>query len=86
MFAFQSSLDLIFILFIAENIPWYKKAIFWICGIEGLARKKSNSAQKESDIPEMKMDIDEDPCQSSLVNILAMMLMVGTAFVWGYYA
>lgn len=68
---------------VTDNLKWYKKAMYWICGVEGLTAQKSHKPQA---VIEMSMDIHENPCQSTLVNIAAMVLMVGTAFVWGYYA
>lgn len=70
------------IIAILGPVPWYKKAIYWICGIESLANKKSQVPIT----PEQDKSIDEDPLHATIVNTIAIALMVGTAFMWGFYA
>lgn len=64
-----------------EPIAWYKKAAYWVCGIENMANNKQPHV-----MPEMEMDINEEPCYATLVNTLAVTILLGTAFVVGYYA
>ncbi|KAF6019352.1 SLC5A9 [Bugula neritina] len=67
---------------VEDKSPCYKRALYWICGIERLR----NSSSKQENISSVNMSIDENPCHSTIVNILAMTLMIATAFVWGFYA
>lgn len=69
---------------ITDKIPCYKKAIYWICGIENMSNSSKN--RKGMEPIEMDMSIAEDSTQSTAVNVMAIILMIGTAFMWGYYA
>lgn len=69
-----------FLFYTVEPMPWYKRAAYWVCGIENMANNQQHV------MPEMKMDIEEDPCHASIVNTLAITLLLGTAFMVGYYA
>ena len=74
-----------FVVVSGQGIPCYKKALYWICGIENMSSNKEKARQRCQPI-EMDMDIHEDPCKASIINIVAVVLMIGTAFMWGYYA
>jgi len=58
-------------------------AVYWICGIENMAIKEKQEAH-----PDVEMDtsIDEDPCWSQIMNSIAIVLMIATAFMWGFFA
>lgn len=64
-------------------IPWYKKAMLWICGIENM---DADSSQSQVAPSEEDMNIEEDPFWASVTNTSAVMLMIGAAFLWGYFA
>lgn len=65
----------------ADNIPMYKKALYWICGVESLYK-----ADDTRQAPEMDMSIDESSAWSKANNISAVMLLIVLGFVCGYYA
>lgn len=76
----------ILIFSVSDVAPWYKRAVYWVCGVEGLSNDSGKGENKQQVVTELDMNINENPCHSTLVNVAAMTLMVATAFVWGYYA
>ncbi|KAF6035500.1 SLC5A9 [Bugula neritina] len=65
------------------SFPWYKKAIYWICGVENMT---SSSHDSDKPVEEADMSIDEDPRWSRWTNFSAVVVMIAAAFVWGFYA
>ena len=47
---------------------------------------KCKTNKKDNIVAEMNMDIQEKPLHSIFVNTAAVVLMIATAFIWGYYA
>ncbi|XP_067938623.1 sodium/glucose cotransporter 4-like [Watersipora subatra] len=65
------------------RLPWYKKAVYWICGVENM---DASSHESQDAVPEECMNIEEDPFWSRVVNTCAILLMIAAAFNWGFYA
>ncbi|CAD5113706.1 DgyrCDS2868 [Dimorphilus gyrociliatus] len=63
-----------------ENIPWYKKAFFWICGIE----KQEQS--RETSIIDDKMTLKEDRLYKWICNINAVILLSVATFMFGFFS
>lgn len=70
-------------IWVVAQAPWYKKAVYWICGIENMDSSSHESQAVPSDAD---MSIEEDPFWSSIINTSAVLLMIGAAFMWGFYA
>ncbi|KAF6035499.1 SLC5A9 [Bugula neritina] len=65
------------------SFPWYKKAIYWICGVENMT---SSSHDSDKPVEAADMSIEEDPRWSRWTKVGAVVIMLITVFVWGFYA
>lgn len=61
--------------------PWYKRVVYWICGIE-----TSPTAENDTVIEELTLSIDEKPKWVLINEIAAVTLMVAVACLWGFFA
>ncbi|KAK3595789.1 hypothetical protein CHS0354_025425 [Potamilus streckersoni] len=69
-----------------EDLPWYKKACMWICGIEKMDEQPKLS-EEEMKILEMKQcSIHEEKWPRRILSINAILLMTMAIFLWGFYA
>nr|AKN21417.1 slc5a-2 [Schmidtea mediterranea] len=70
-------------------LPWYRKAINWVCGIEDLKNAKDQpvlTAQELEEIQKLQNSIQEDPKWKLVVNTICLTLITITIFYWGFYA
>ncbi|THD19989.1 Sodium/glucose cotransporter [Fasciola hepatica] len=61
--------------------PWYKRVVYWICGIE-----TSPTSENDTVIEELTLSIDEKPKWVLINEVAAVTLMVAVACLWGFFA
>lgn len=67
-----------------DHIPWWKKIILWVCGIE--KHDEPELTEEERLAFEAKQtSLEEDPFWSKVVSVNAIMLMVVAVFFWAFF-
>lgn len=74
-----------------RSIPCWKKALNWMCGVEGMQDPREpvfteEEAEELAEAKKKEMSIDEDPKQRIIVNIAAACALVITVFFWAFFA
>lgn len=72
-------------------LPWYRKAINWMCGVEDMQDRREPvfTEEEAEELIEMKKretSVDEDPKQRLIVNIAACTAVIITVFTWAFFA
>lgn len=73
------------------SLPWYKKIIYWFCGIEKMKGQQevvytSEEAEAYIDELEKQVDINETKTQAIIVNVGMGIVLTITVFIWGFFA
>ena len=71
--------------FTEEDIPCYRKAFNWFCGIEKVADQPVLSEEEQKAIEAKQNSIHEDPLVKKIINVNAIVLMFVAIFLWGFY-
>lgn len=69
-----------------EDIPVWKKAGNWICGIEKMVEGEVISDEEKAALEAKQINITERPILRTICNINAVLLMTFAVFVWGFFA
>ncbi|CAH1801179.1 unnamed protein product [Owenia fusiformis] len=68
-----------------EELPWYKTACNWICGIEKMVDQPQLTDEEIRALQEKQNSIYEEPTWRRVLNANAIILMVVAIFFWGFY-
>ena len=68
-----------------EQLPWYKKGLQWICGIEKMGGAQMSPEQRKA-MDAKHRSIHETKTWRRVLNINAIILMTLAVFVWGFFA
>ncbi|KAL5015928.1 hypothetical protein ScPMuIL_005517 [Solemya velum] len=69
-----------------HEVPWYKKGIQWICGIEKMHGEDEMTEEQRIAFEKKQNSIHETTVWKRVLNINAVILMVFAVFLWGFYA
>lgn len=70
----------------SADLPWYKKAFQWICGIEKMTDHPQMTDEEIRALEEKQNSIHEKKIWKMVLNVNAIMLMTLAVFLWGFYA
>ncbi|KAJ8312444.1 hypothetical protein KUTeg_009817 [Tegillarca granosa] len=70
----------------SADLPWYKKAFQWICGIEKMTDHPQMTDEEIRALEEKQNSIHEKKIWKMVLNVNAIMLMTLAVFIWGFYA
>ena len=74
-----------------KSVPCWKKAINWMCGVEGMQDPREpvfteEEAAELAEEKEREMNIEESPRGKIVVNIACFIVMIITVFFWAFFA
>ncbi|XP_067934509.1 sodium/glucose cotransporter 4-like [Watersipora subatra] len=69
-----------------DALPWYRVAVNWICGIEKQSAAPTISDEEKNELMKKNLSIDESKTWRLINNFAAGFVLVGTTFLWGYFA
>lgn len=67
------------------DLPWYRIALNWICGIEKQSGPEMTDEEK-AELEAKNLSIHEDSKWRRINNVNAIVLILLTTFLWAYYA
>lgn len=70
----------------SADLPWYKKAFQWICGIEKMTDHPQLTDEEIRALEEKQNSIYEKKIWKMVLNVNAVFLMTLAVFLWGFYA
>ncbi|XP_069135421.1 sodium/glucose cotransporter 4-like [Argopecten irradians] len=68
------------------DIPCYKRAFQWVCGIEKMVNQPQMTDAERQAIEKKQTSIVEKKTWKTVLNVNAVLLMTIAVFMWGFYA
>lgn len=69
-----------------KAIPWWRKGVNWICGIEEHPEIPELTEEEKEELEKKQTSLDELPRNRMICNINAVILLTIAVFFWTFFA